>query len=91
VTPDEMLELRQLLLGVRRDRFLKRRATECEGKQAWPSMGEADRSIRRKAWREGVRSYKCVCCHQWHIGGGSLRGRKPQGKPKARLRSLPYE
>ena len=46
----------------------KRKASECDGKDAM-SAGQAQRVVERmNAKGKGVSSYRCSFCGKWHVG-----------------------
>ena len=44
----------------------------CGSKVAYGTKMQAERSIRRKARKEGVMAYRCECDH-WHVGAWRLK------------------
>jgi len=47
-----------------------RRRHACEGKRPYPSQAEAVRSAHslRSEGVEGIGTYRCPWCRQWHVG-----------------------
>ena len=71
MTPSQIVELKFYARRVlrERDQFGK-----CGSKAAYGTKMQAERSIRRKAKREGVVAYRCVLCKMFHVGARRVRG-----------------
>ena len=69
MTPSEYLELKAYADVVLRERDQFGR---CGSKAAYGTKMQAERTIRRKARREGVMAYRCG--DHWHIGAWWIHG-----------------
>ena len=51
------------------------RPDPCVGKATFPSVHQAQRSLRKDRSTRGVRPYRCKACAAWHLG------RAPRPRP----------
>jgi hypothetical protein len=47
---------------------------QCEGKHAFTSRSQAELTMKKKG--NDMVSYKCVFCHQWHVGHALRKEKK---------------